>query len=1571
MHAVAPNVEAYELTVSPRASIDSRESVASTQKPTPSSPIPESQPQQESQQSDGPSPSIRLLFSLLSRRHVLLLLLPAAITSLIAGGIAPFMTLVVGQAFDVFAKFPLTSPTPADKSALLEGVGRTALMLVGLAVGSFVLGSTTSALWIWVGEINVLAVRKRVYEDVTGKEMAWFDLKMGAGAGSEGESEEGVGAGGLMAKFSRETDDVRQASSLAPGTLLQNLTTVIACLALAFSRAPTLTLVILSAVPLLTFIQAIAQNVAGPLLDAERNSTAAAATRVERAVSSIATVKAFNASSYELSRAKSIFATLQKQARSLNSVWAVTSGAAQFVMMAMFVQGFWFGAKLVREGKVGAGQVMAVFWACLIATSSLQMCIPQMIVLAKGKAAMVALLSLSSEYDTPSSTSPSSHAPSSPTSPTFSTHARPRTLRKLHPSRCAGELALYNVSFSYPSRPSVRVLSNVSLFLPAGETTFVVGGSGSGKSTVAALLGGLYPLGTTSHPTSHNTESNINTGMVTLDDHPLPLLSSSFLSDHLTILSQSSSAGSSSLVFGGLTISENILVALPESTLLTLSEENKERKVEAAARASLLHEWVRDLPNGYATVLSGVAGGEGQGVEMSGGQRQRLALARAWIRDSTILVLDEATSALDPPARLLVSAALRQWRSSSSINHRTRTTIVITHDLSQIEPNDFVYVMRGGRVVEQGYRADLEKVEVEQDADIEDERGEFRRMLDAQKLTGGALPTQDLDEPSASVSPSPAHLVEEEQEEEDKAPRHPTARPLTFGNWMLEAVADLTGGRARTSYYAQPSQAQQTQEQTQPKHKRRPSSIQIVPPSSFNNLDTTSPNSKRLSLPFTPTSAATTIVGSGVPWKTSQEKLEEEDVYTDDEITDDEEFGLEKRAMEDSARRAREGRGARAPASGRRGWVVVDEKEASEAKMTRRERRRAKKAAKMARLQQHHSEITVQDNAADDDTPPAFWKFMRAMLPSVPGRPLLVVGLLACVASGAMTPVFSFLLSRLLFEVSIGAQDTSAINRFGGLVLGIAALDGFFLGAKYFLMETAGMRWTTSLRSSAFGAVLKQDKKWFDRTQNSAPRLAQVIVRDGDDARNLVSVVLAQGVVVTTMLGVGLIWALVRGWQLTLAGFAIAPVFAGVMALQTRLVAKCEVRNKRAREEVARGYYEAIINVRGIRCMSFEPIFAAQFSTAADRALRTGVRGALVEGCTYGVSSGLIYLAEALLFFVGAVLISQGSYTYLQMVEVLNLVVFSVTIGAQLMAFTERIAKAVQATADLDRLCALKVTDTDESKGEKAPAMDGMVRFEHVRFAYPMAPSVPVLKDVSLDITPGECVAIVGASGSGKSTLAALLQRLYEPAAGTISIGGTPLGDVDVTHLRTHVSVVSQSPHLFDASVAENIRYGDMPSSTSDASNNKMLWLDAQDVRRAARQANVHEFIMGLPQGYDTPIGENAALLSGGQAQRLQIARALARPADILVLDECTSALDPENQAAVLETIAGITKDAKDGKRRRTTVMVTHKLQVMQMCDRIVVLDGGEVCETGTYVELMERKGVFATLASGGEWIGE
>jgi ATP-binding cassette subfamily B (MDR/TAP) protein 1 len=218
-------------------------------------------------------------------------------------------------------------------------------------------------------------------------------------------------------------------------------------------------------------------------------------------------------------------------------------------------------------------------------------------------------------------------------------------------------------------------------------------------------------------------------------------------------------------------------------------------------------------------------------------------------------------------------------------------------------------------------------------------------------------------------------------------------------------------------------------------------------------------------------------------------------------------------------------------------------------------------------------------------------------------------------------------------------------------------------------------------------------------------------------------------------------------------------------------------------------------------------------------------------------------------------------------------------------------------------------TETNESKGDAKPQVHGHIAFRNVSFAYPSRPNVPVLRDLSLDIRPGECVGVVGASGSGKSTVAALLQRLYEPT-GEILLDGVALASTAVHHVRAHLAVVSQHPALFDMAIADNIAYGLDPAAHDAATVAPV----------AARKAHIHEWITSLPNAYRTALGENANLVSGGQAQRLQIARALAREREVLILDECTSALDTANSAAVMKTIAEV-------KAGRTTVVITHKVR--------------------------------------------
>ncbi|KAF5350692.1 hypothetical protein D9756_008502 [Leucocoprinus leucothites] len=1498
----------YDLDLSPRSSIYSAETKSiSSFKHAQDAPPSITSVAPATPTLQPPAPSIKLLFSLLSRRHVLCLLVPAISSSVIAGGIAPFMTYVVGQAFDGFSKFPVgPNPPQAAKDALLQSVGMAALELVGLAVGSLALGSVTSSLWIWTGERNAMAVCKAVYRSVAQKDMVWFDTHLGD-----------QDAGGMMAKFSRETDDVRMATSLASGYLIQYLTTTLTCLILAFIRSWALTLVILSAVPLLILIQSLSQSLATPLLFHERSETATAATFVDRALTAISTVKAFNAQAFELTRAIGAFESLKLAAKRLNKVWGVTSALAQFVMMAMFVQGFWFGSKLVRDGKVSAGDVMATFWACLIATSNLQMCIPQFIVLAKGKFAMAALME--TIHDSPSSspsTLPTSPLPSAVRSSVRSSSrrqkpsSRPRnhTLQKITPTRCYGEFALHDVSFAYPSKPSTTVLSNVSLYLPANETTFIVGASGSGKSTIAALLMQMY------EPSS---------GTVMLDDQDVRYLDNTWLRSQIAGVSQGFGGV---VVLDGRTLWENVAVGIygrPDGATALV----KNSEVEEACRMAMVHEFVKDLPDGYKTVLG--SSSAATGVALSGGQRQRLALARARVRDPNVLILDEATSALDATSRILVFEAIKQWR-------KNKTTIVITHDLSQIQSQDFVYVLKNGRVVEQGYRADLERAapaapassSISTDLDEEDGEGEFRKMMESQRAMGG-FPEKDID----ADNDNDDHKESDDSptlEDEEPTPKEAvgkrlslnTIRPLTFGNWMFDVVADLTSQISSNPAPAAPKEAVAAAHSTRPlsrfipfpptireedeagddaqfvRRPRRPSSTLLTPatPTTIGRVV-----SRRYSLQFTPTSPTSTVFSQSWNYVTPKDvkQMQEED-------EDEKQFGEQKDVVRDAGRVA----------------------------ATMRENRSRKRPEITIRVPSPTPQETLESHDGaeeEDEQPPKFWQLIRRSWPTIPQKPFLIFGLLICLASGSVTPIFSFLLSRLLFEVSIGAQNVSTINIFGAIVLSVAAFDGFLLASS-----------TTSWNLLAWCGPLI-----FVPSHTISPaRLIQVIVKDGDDGRTLISMVIGQCLVVCAMLSIGLIWAMVRGWELTLVGLGIAPVFAGVMAVQTQLVGKCEVRNKRAREEVARGWYDVMCNIKGIRSMGIIQPFMDSFDLSVEKALDTGVKGAWVEGGTHGVASGLIYAAEAVLFYVGAVLVAKSRYSYLQMVEVLNLVVFSVTIGSQLMAFTEKIAKSAQATHDLMTLTELSTDNASESKGLLNPSpsalASGSISFEDVSFAYPSRPSMLTLNNFNLRINQGECIALVGSSGSGKSTVASLLQRLYEPLEGRIRFGGVDAKEVDVQCLRSGLGVVSQAPQLFEgASIEDNILYG-----------------------RAARLANV-DWLDNVEGGFKAPLGE----VSGGQAQRIQIARALARSGvHLLILDECTSALDAENQRQVLEAIVNVKRTAAEGRGLKM-VVITHKVEVMQMCDRVVVVKDGEVFEEGSYEDLIERKGgVFRELARGGVW---
>jgi len=420
---------------------------------------------------------------------------------------------------------------------------------------------------------------------------------------------------------------------------------------------------------------------------------------------------------------------------------------------------------------------------------------------------------------------------------------------------------------------------------------------------------------------------------------------------------------------------------------------------------------------------------------------------------------DEATSALDATSRVLVFEAIKRWRQN-------KTTVVITHDLSQINSNDFVYVLKGGQVVEQGYRYDLET----------NNRGDFRVMMDTQGAMGGFLPVR-VESRVEKESPLDGPPFFDTM---DLRRSRPDSRLVPWGSGIFGNAPEPTPTGYDPSRWSR-----------------------FVPPEWF---------------------------AKGIPL-----------------VETDHEFDAEKLALKKSGFEA-----------------------------SRRRPDITKSRTRLDPARHSPLEVVKIEEPPEVDKPQSFWSLIRDIYPTVPYKSIVLLGIIVCLLNGTMTPVFSFLLSRLMFEVSTGAHHSSVINLFGGIVLGIAGMDGIFIGLKHFIMDTSAACWVSNLRKLSYRLILAQDKKWFDKTENSPVRLVQILIKDGDDAGNLVAVVLGQSFVVAALLGVGLVWALIKGWQLTLVGFAIVPVFAVAMAVQTNLATRCEVRNKRAKEEVAKAYYQVL-----------------------------------------------------------------------------------------------------------------------------------------------------------------------------------------------------------------------------------------------------------------------------------------------------------------------------------------------------------------------------------------------------------
>jgi ATP-binding cassette subfamily B protein len=603
----------------------------------------------------------------------------------------------------------------------------------------------------------------------------------------------------------------------------------------------------------------------------------------------------------------------------------------------------------------------------------------------------------------------------------------------------------------------------------------------------------------------------------------------------------------------------------------------------------------------------------------------------------------------------------------------------------------------------------------------------------------------------------------------------------------------------------------------------------------------------------------------------------------------------------------------------------------------------------------------VKGRKFDRSTLLRVWEFARPYRTSIVGFLLSIL----FAAAVALVAPFTF---RAIIDDAIPAGDRGRIWFLASLAVGAAVFDAAMAITQRWFSARIGEGLIYDLRVALFDKVQRMPVAFFTRTQTGA--LISRLNNDVVGAQSAVTSTLGSVVSNVVVLAMTLAAMLTLEWRLTLLALIVLPVFI----LPARRVG--QRLQDIAREQMTLNaqmntQMNERFNVSGallVKLFGRHDAEVGAFASRASRVRDIGILSALY-GRVFFVALGLVgALGAVAVYGIGAQLVVSGNITPGTLVAMATLVA---RVYQPLTGLTNARVDLLTSFVSFDRV--FEVLDAPVSIVDKPGAIDliaprGRVEFADVTFRYPPAasvsvpsleapgsplgdPDVDVLRGLSLTIAPGETVAIVGSSGSGKSTLAALVPRLYDVTSGSVRIDGHDVRDLTGVSLRSAIGVVSQDPHLFHESIESNLRYA-KPDATRE------------ELNAACRAARIHETIAALPDGYETVVGERGYRLSGGEKQRLAIARLLLKNPAVMILDEATSHLDNENEALVQSAL-------DEALRDRTALVIAHRLSTIRDADRIVVIDAGRIIEQGTHEELMNLDGAYARQVRAGETTSE
>ncbi|KAI9721332.1 MAG: GTPase-activating protein [Chrysothrix sp. TS-e1954] len=569
---------------------------------------------------------------------------------------------------------------------------------------------------------------------------------------------------------------------------------------------------------------------------------------------------------------------------------------------------------------------------------------------------------------------------------------------------------------------------------------------------------------------------------------------------------------------------------------------------------------------------------------------------------------------------------------------------------------------------------------------------------------------------------------------------------------------------------------------------------------------------------------------------------------------------------------------------------------------------------------------------------------------------IMLIGLLCSIIAGAGQPVHAVLFAKCIVALSRPAYQyaelRSDINFYAGMYFMLAGAIFIGFAGQGVAFAYCSERLIHRVRFESFRTMLRQDITFFDKEENSSGALTAFLSTETTNMAGLSGATLGTLLnVLMTLIG-GFILSLAIGWKLALVCIASVPVVLGCGFFRFWSLIKFQERSKNAYKKSASYACEATSAIRTVASLTRESDVWEEYHEKLVNQGRSSLISVLKLSTLYAASQSLMLLCVALGFWYGGTLIGSGEYNLQQFFICFTAVIFGAQSAGTVFSFAPDMSKARHSAAEMKKLFdRVPAIDSWSDKGEDVAAVEGALEFKDVHFRYETRPEVPVLRGLDLSISPGQYVALVGASGCGKSTTVGLLERFYDPLTGSITLDGTPITDINIRSYRHHFALVSQEPTLYQGTVRENILLG-----LGDEEVDESADIDDR-ITQACKDANIHNFIISLPEGLATVVGNKGVMLSGGQKQRIAIARALIRNPRILLLDEATSALDSESEKIV--------QDALDrAAKGRTTVAVAHRLSTIQKADCIFVFEAGRIVEKGTHAQLMGRKGRYFELVN-------